>query len=95
MNIKLFSNGKFKRWIHFDGDFNLDCWNGSNWCFQNEAWRHGGIKKLKNKFIIILGNDTQGYHTYAEVISTETAKKIIKKHKTELFKEDDFKGLKE
>ena len=57
MNIKLFSNGKFKKWIHFDGDFNLDSWNGSNWCFQNEA--------------------------------------IIKKHKPELFKEDDFKGLKE
>lgn len=61
MNIKLFSNEKFLKYINFNSNFNLDNWNESNWCFTGKAWRHGSIKK----------------------------------HKTELFKEDDFKGLKE
>lgn len=77
MNIKLFSNGIFLRKIEFDGNYNLDNWDGANW-WSLEAWSYKEIKKISLLlFLEIAHKDTQ---TYAEVISTETIRKIISKY---------------
>ena len=93
MKIKMYSKGQIEKTIDFDGNYNLDRWNGHSWCFKNEAWRHASIQKIDDEFVIIFGDDTEGHQTYAEKITRKQAKKMIMEYKPELFEENEFKEL--
>lgn len=76
---------------------NLDYTVGTD-SFNGQLGRHLGIDRFKtgeNKgaYVLIHGSDNNARRDWAEVISEETAYKIIKKYNPELFKENKFSDL--